>query len=90
MISLTNELNQYAKTENCDYIIITGDNNFDNTIWETLISNDEYEDTVLESLSKHHFKEILSQKVKKKQLDIFLINNPSNVINRSEVNELNR
>ena len=40
MISLTNELNQYAKTENRDSIIITGDINFDNTIWQTLISND--------------------------------------------------
>ena len=44
--------------------------------------------TVLESLGKHHFKEILSQK-EKNQLDIFLINNPSNVINRLEVNEFN-
>ena len=40
LISLKDELNQSAKMENCDSIIITGDINFDNTIWETLISND--------------------------------------------------
>ena len=89
LIPLTNELNQYAKQENCVSIINTGDKNFDNTIWQTLISNDEYDDTVLESLGKNHFKEILNQK-EKNQLDIFLIKNPSNVINRSEVNEFNR
>ena len=89
LISLTNELNQYAKKENCDSIIITGEINFDNTIWQTLISNNEYEDTVLESLVKHYFKEILNQK-EKNQLDIFPIDNLINVINRSEVNEFNR
>ena len=89
LISLTNELNQYAKKENCDSIIITGDINFDNTIWQTLISSDEYENSVLESLGKRHFKKILNQK-EKNQLEIFLINNPSNVINRSELNEFNR
>ena len=89
LISLTNELNEYAATENCDYIIITGDINFENTTWEILLSNDAYEDTVLESLGKHQFKEILSQK-EKTQLEIFLNNNPSTVNNHSEVNEFNR
>ena len=46
-------------------MIITGDINFDNTIWQTPISNDEYEKTVLENLGKHHFKEIMSQNEKK-------------------------
>ena len=50
---------------------------------------DLYEDTVVERLGKHQFKEMLRQK-DKIQLDIFLINNPSDVINRSEVNEFNR
>ena len=89
IIDLFNEWNQYAKTENCDSIIITGDYYFDNTIWETLHYNNEYEDTVLEDLGKRHFKEILSQK-EKNQLDIFLVIISSNVINRSELNEINR
>ena len=53
--------------ENCDCIIITRDINFDNTIQENLVSNDEYENTVIESLGKHHFKETLSQSQKEKK-----------------------
>ena len=64
IIDLFNEWNQYAKTENCDSIIITGDYFFENTIWETLHYKNDYEDTVLENLGKRHFKEILSQKEK--------------------------
>ena len=83
------EMKQFAKTENCDFIITTGDINFDNRIWKTPIFNVDYEKTVLESLGKYHFKEVLSQK-QENQLDVFLINNPSNVINRSELNEFSR
>ena len=81
MISLKIEVNQYAKTVNFDSIKITVDINFDNTICEILISNDECEDTVLESLGKHHFKEIAGEKVKS-QLYFFLNNNPSAIINQ--------
>ena len=50
----------------------------DNTIWDTLGSEEECTVKVLEILSKHYFKENLKQKYKTQ-----LINNSKDVINRS-------
>ena len=49
--------------------------NFVHTNWEAMDSNDSYELNSLNLLSENDFEECLSQN-NKKQLDIFLTNNP--------------
>ena len=76
---LTN-ISATAKYLKCEKIMITGDINFSKTDWKAMASDDPEEDLILETLIDHNFDQILAPE-KAKSLDVFLVNNPSLIIN---------
>ena len=49
MIALINELKEFAESENCKSIILTGDINYGSTNLHLLISKEDYENVILEN-----------------------------------------
>ena len=88
MIDL-DELKTHAEKEICETIILTGDFNHENTCWKTLNSTNDYENKIVGKFSEYNFQEILNHK-QMGQLDVFLTNNPNQLINRYTKNEFNK
>ena len=77
------------RKKNCETIVFTGDIIHENTCWKTLISTNDYENKIVEKFSEYNFQEILNHK-QMGQLDVFLTNNPNQVINLDTKNEFNK
>ena len=89
MIDLLDELKTHAEKENCEKIILTGDINQENTCWKTLNSTNDYKNKTVGKFSEYNFQEILNH-IQFGQLDVFLKNNPNQVINRDTKNEFHK
>ena len=60
--------------------MITGDINFSKIDWNAMASDEPEEDLILETLIDFNFEQILAPE-KAKSLDVFLVSNPSLIIN---------
>ena len=80
IVDFLTKISATAKDLNCEKIMITGDINFSKTDWKAMASDDPEEDLILETLIDHNFEQILAPETAK-SLDIFLVNNPSLIIN---------
>ena len=80
IVDFLTKISATAKELNCEKIMITGDINFSKTDWKAMASDDPEEDLILETLLDHNFEQLLAPE-KAKSLDVFLVNNPSLIIN---------
>ena len=80
IVDFLTKISATAKDLNCEKIMITGDINFSKTDWKAMTSDDPEEDLILEILIDHNFEQILAPE-KAKNLDVFLVINPSLIIN---------